>query len=320
MRLKNPQIVREKRSIIIKKDIKRNWLLYLMVLPVLVYYLVFCYLPMTGILLAFKDYTTTLGNTFFENLIQSEWVGFKYFREFFGGMYFKRIMLNTFKIGFTTLIFGFPAPIILALLINEVRTKWYKKSIQTVTYLPHFISIVVVCGMIKSFTASDGVISQLIAGITHTEPITMLNYPKLFLPVYVLSGIWSEMGWGSIIYLSALSAINNELYEAAALDGAGRWKQTIHITIPGIMPTIMIMFILRMGQILGVGYEKIILLYNDMTKQSAEVISTYVYQRGLVNREYGFSTAVGLFNSVINIVFLVASNCISKKVTETSLW
>lgn len=310
----------ETRSMLIKKDIKHNWLLYLMILPVLAYYFVFCYLPMTGILMAFKNYTTALGNTFFENLMQSKWVGLRYFREFFTGMYFKRIMFNTFKIGFASLLFGFPAPIILALLINELKSKWYKKTVQTITYLPHFISIVVICGMIRTFTASDGVISQVVAMITQKESLTMLNYPNLFVPVYVLSGIWCEMGWGSIIYLSALAAINSELYEAATIDGAGRWKQTLHVTIPGIMPTIMIMLILRMGQILGVGYEKIILLYNDMTKQSAEVISTYVYQRGLVNREYGFSTAVGLFNSLINITFLVAANYISKRVTETSLW
>ena len=320
MSVKIKKNIDKKRSVVIRKDIKRNWLLYLMVLPVLAYYVVFCYLPMTGILMAFKDFTMTMGNSFFENLIESEWVGLRYFREFFTSMYFGRIMLNTFKIGFASLIFGFPAPIILALLINELRAKRYKKTIQTVTYLPHFISIVVVCGMIRSFTASDGVISQIIANITNTEPVTMLNYPNLFVPIYVISGIWSEMGWGSIIYLSALTAINSELYEAARIDGAGRWKQTLHVTLPGILPTIMIMFILRMGRILGVGYEKIILLYNDMTKQTAEVISTYVYQRGLVNREYGFSTAVGLFNSVINIVFLVAVNSISKRVTETSLW
>ena len=291
-----------------------------MVLPVLIYYFIFMYMPMGGILLGFKNYQSVLGNTFFENLIESDWVGFKYFADFFTSVYFKRIMVNTFKISFASIVFGFPAPIILALLINEVNSKWYKKTIQTVTYLPHFISLVVICGMIRTFTASDGVVSQLISAVTGTESITMLNYPKLFLPVYVISGIWSEIGWGSIIYLSALSGINDELYEAARIDGAGRWRQTIHVTIPGILPTIMIMLIMRLGQVLAVGSEKILLLYNDMTRESAEVISTYVYQKGIVNREYGFSTAVGLFNSIVNIVFLVLSNEISKRVTETSLW
>ncbi len=291
-----------------------------MVLPVLIYYFIFMYMPMGGILLGFKNYQSVLGNTFFENLIESDWVGFKYFADFFTSVYFKRIMVNTFKISFASIVFGFPAPIILALLINEVNSKWYKKTIQTVTYLPHFISLVVICGMIRTFTASDGVVSQLISAVTGTESITMLNYPKLFLPVYVISGIWSEIGWGSIIYLSALAGINDELYEAARIDGAGRWRQTIHVTIPGILPTIMIMLIMRLGQVLAVGSEKILLLYNDMTRESAEVISTYVYQKGIVNREYGFSTAVGLFNSIVNIVFLVLSNEISKRVTETSLW
>lgn len=308
------------KSQVIKKDLQRNWLLYLMVLPVLIYYFIFHYLPMAGVLLGFKDYQPVLGNSFFENLMQSDWVGFKYFKEFFTSVYFKRIMVNTFKISFASIVFGFPAPIILALLINEVNSKWYKKTIQTVTYLPHFISLVVICGMIRTFTASDGVVSQLIASLTGSESITMLNYPNLFLPVYVVSGIWSEIGWGSIIYLSALSGVNNELYEAAKIDGAGRWKQTLNVTLPGILPTIMIMLIMRLGQVLSVGSEKILLLYNDMTRESSEVISTYVYNKGIVNREYGFSTAVGLFNSAVNIVFLVVSNQISKKVTETSLW
>ena len=305
---------------IIKKDMQQNWLLYLMVLPVLLFYFIFHYLPMAGVFLGFKNYQSVLGNSFFENLMQSDWVGFKYFAEFFTSVYFKRIIINTFKISFASIVFGFPAPIILALLINEVNSKWYKKTIQTVTYLPHFISLVVICGMIRTFTASDGVISQLIATVTGTESVTMLNYPNLFLPVYVISGIWSEIGWGSIIYLSALAGINEELYEAAKIDGASRWRQTLNVTIPGILPTIMIMLIMRLGQVLAVGSEKILLLYNDMTRESAEVIATYVYEKGIVNREYGFSTAVGLFNSVVNIVFLVLSNEISKRVTETSLW
>lgn len=317
----NPvKTVKLKKGGIIKRDLQQNWILYLMVLPVLVYYFIFNYMPMGGILLAFKDYKAVLGNSFFENLMQSDWIGFKYFIEFFSSVYFKRIMINTFKISFASIVFGFPAPIILALLINEVNTKWYKKTIQTVTYLPYFLSLVVICGMIRTFTASDGVVSQLLSAITGKEAVTMLNYPNKFLPVYVISEIWNSVGWGSIIYLSALAGINDELYEAARIDGANRWKQVLHVTIPGILPTIMIMLIMRLGQVLVVGSEKILLLYNDMTRETAEVISTYVYEKGIVNREYGFSTAVGLFNAIVNIVFLVLSNQISKKVTETSLW
>ena len=304
----------------IRNDWSKNWLLYLMVLPVLVYYIVFLYLPMGGILLAFKKYQPVLGQSFFANLMSSDWVGFKYFIEFFTSPSFKQIMFNTLRISLAMIVFGFPAPILLAILINEVTSKWYKKTIQTVTYLPHFISLVVICGMIRSFTASNGIVSQMIAMLTGSKAITMLNYPKLFVPVYVVSGIWQQLGWDSIIYLSALTAINAELYEAAKIDGANKFKQILHVTIPGLLPTIMIMLILRLGSALSVGYEKIILLYNDMTRETAQVISSYVYERGIVNRDYGFSTAVGLFNSVVNIILLIFTNAISKRLTETSLW
>lgn len=229
-------------------------------------------------------------------------------------------MVNTFKIGGLSIVFGFPAPIILALLMNEVRAPWFKRSVQTLTYLPHFISLVVVCGIIRMFTSDTGIISHIIAFMTNSEPVNMLLYPEMFVPIYIISGIWQGAGWGSIVYLSALSAVSDDLYEAAIIDGAGKWKQTIHVTIPSILPTISIMLILRLGSVINVGYEKIILLYNDLTKPVADVISSYVYQKGLLDRDYGFSTAVGLFNSVVNIVFLITANTISKKISENSLW
>ena len=294
--------------------------MYLMVLPVLAYYILFCYIPMYGIVIAFKDFNMKADLNFFQNIAQSSWAGLKYFREFFNSYYFIRVIKNTISISLLTLVFSFPAPIVLALMINEVKQLRYKKLVQTVSYLPHFISLVVVCGMIRDFTSDTGFITMMVSGLTGKAPESMLNNPKLFYPIYVLSDIWQGIGWGSIVYLAALSGIDMELYEAAAIDGAGRWRKMFHITIPGLLPTITIMFILRMGSILNVGYEKIILLYNSLTKPVAEVISTFTYQKGMIDRTWSYSTAVGLFNSAINIFFLVSANWLSKRFNETSLW
>lgn len=294
-------------------DFKINKWLYVMMIPVLVYFILFKYLPMYGALMAFKDYSPRLG------VWGSEWVGFKHFINFMSAKSFGTLMINTFRISFYMLLFGFPAPIVLALLMNELTALRYKKLVQNITYLPHFISLVVICGLIKDFTMSDGVIGTITAFFGGT-PTTLLNYPQYFVPVYVVSGIWQEIGWGTIIYLSALSAVDNELYEAAKIDGAGRLQQTLHVTLPGIMPTIAVMLVLRLGGILNVGFEKIILLYNDSTMSVADVISSYVYRRGLINLDWSFSSAVGLFNSLINLVFLVGSNFINKKMNESSLW
>lgn len=308
------------RKRIIFKDIKRHYPLYILVLPVILYYLIFCYVPIGGITIAFKDFTTSINRTYWESLMQSPWVGFKYFSEFFQSIYFWRIIRNTFYISFATLVFSFPAPIILALLLNEVRCDKYKRVIQTITYMPHFISMVVICGIIKTLVSESGFISGIYAQVFNTARIDLLTKKELFVPIYVLSDIWQSVGWGSIVYLAALSGVDCELYEAATVDGAGRWKQMIHVTLPAIIPTIIIMFILRMGGILNVGYEKILLLYNAITKPTADVISTFVYERGLINRDYSFSTAVGLFNSIVNIVFLMTTNKISKKIFDTALW
>jgi len=233
--------------------------------------------------------------------------------------YFFRLLRNTFLLNLYGLIFSFPAPIILALLLNELKVEWFKRTVQTISYLPHFISTVVICGMLVNFLSPEGLINTLL-GILGVEPKAWLRVPEAFRIIYVGSGIWQEVGWGSIIYLAALSNIDPQLYEAATIDGANRWQKMWHITIPGIIPTIIIMFILRMGSMLSVGAEKVILLYNPTIYEVADVISTFVYRRGLMENDYSFSAAVGLFNSVINFMFLIIANTISRRVSESSLW
>ena len=294
-------------------DLKRNYGLLIMFLPVFLYYLIFSYKPMYGALMAFQDYSPAKG------VWGSTWVGMKHFHDFFTGPYFGRLMFNTIKISLYSIVFGFPAPIILALLMNEIKNKQYKSVVQTLSYLPHFISLVIICGMIKKFTLDTGIINDIIAFFGGTRK-TFLNDPNSFVSLYVISDIWQEVGWSSIIYFAALSNIDQQLYEAATVDGAGKFKQIIHVTLPGILPTVMIMLILRMGSALSVGYEKIILLYNPMTMKTADVISSYVYRKGLQEQSYSFSAAVGLFNSVINFLFLVITNKISKITTEKALW
>lgn len=297
----------------VRKELSKNYELYLMFLPVFVFFLIFAYKPMYGILMAFQNYSPSKG------VLGSPWVGFLHFKTFFNSFYFGRLLKNTLMISLCSIVFGFPAPILLALLMNEIKNKTFKKTVQTISYLPHFISLVVICSMIKKFTLSGGIINDIIVLFGGTRS-NLLNSPSAFVPIYILSDIWTEIGWGSIIYLAALSSISMELYEAAAIEGAGRFKQAIHVTIPGIAPTIVIMFILRMGSVLSVGYEKIILLYNPMTKSVADVISSYVYEKGILNQSWSFSTAVGLFNAVINLIFLVLTNQFSKKVSDTALW
>ncbi len=304
---------RESFSIRVKKDWKRNRSLYLMVLPVILFYILFHYKPMYGAIIAFQDYNPRQGVT------GSEWVGFDQFRRFFTSPYFGRLVKNTLLLSVYGIIFGFPAPIILALLLNELRAKRFKKTVQTITYLPHFISLVVVTGIIKDFTQSTGLINDIIV-MFGGERSSLIQNPALYRTIYIVSDIWQGIGWGSIIYLSALSGVDQQLYEAASIDGAGRWKQLIHVTLPGIAPTIVIMLIMRMGQLLGTGYEKTILLYNEATYETADVIASYIYRVGILERNWSYSTAIGLFNSVINLALLIATNKISRRVSETSLW
>lgn len=296
-----------------KKDLCRYAGAYLMVLPVIAFYIIFHYKPLYGIIIAFKDFSPMKG------IWGSEWVGLQHFKDFFESYYFARVLKNTLRISLSTIIFGFPMPIIFALLLNEIKNMKFKRVVQTISYMPHFISGIVVCSMIRMFTANTGIITYILTFFGVPE-ISLLTQSKYFLPIYVISGIWQEMGWGAIIYLSALSGINQELYEAAAIDGANRWKQTIHVTIPGIIPTIIIMILLRLGSVMNVGYEKVMLLYNEGIYDTADVISTFVYRRGLVNMEFSYSSAVNLFESVMNFLIVVVFNKISKKVTEVSLW
>jgi putative aldouronate transport system permease protein len=291
------------------RDFAKNKELYLLVLPVLIFYGLFHYGPMYGATIAFENFKPALG------IGGSDWVGFKYFMEFFSSYYFGRLLLNTVRISFFMLVIGFPAPIILALLINEVKSKKFSRTVQTIAYMPHFVSLVVVCGMIVQFCRDTGFITQMLS-VFGVPAKNMLDNPDYFIPMYVISGIWQEIGWGSIIYLAALAGIDQEQYEAAKIDGAGRWKQTIHVTLPGIMPQIIILFIMRMGNVLSVGYEKIILLYTPLTYEVGDVINSFVYRKGLLEFGWSYAAAVGFFNSVVNLLFLISANYICGRLSS----
>lgn len=308
-------MVKKKESFFyrLRQNIKKHKGLYLMILPIVIYYLVFCYYPMYGAQIAFRNYTPKKGIT------GSDWVGLKHFMDFFNSVFCGRLIRNTLSINLKNLLFGFPAPIIFALLLNEVRLVKFKKTVQTVSYMPHFISTVVIAGMVLQFTATDGFITQIMTLFGYPKQNLMLN-PEMFQPIYVISDIWQGLGWGSIIYIAAVAGINGELYEAARIDGAGRWKQMLHVTLPGILPTIITMFVMRVGNMMNLGFEKIILLYNSSIYDKADVISTFVYRKGLVDQSYSFSTAVGLFNSLINLMLLFLANKLCKRLTDYSLW
>lgn len=296
----------------VRRFSKRKYL-YLMSLPVIVYFFVFGYLPMYGVVIAFQRYSPGKG------VFGSPFIGFKNFTDFISSYYFWRLLINTTLISLYDLIFAFPAPIILALLMNEVKTKYFKRTVQTITYMPYFISLVVVAGILIDFCLPNGFISDILVnfGIPRTN---LLGKPEYFRTIYIGSGIWQGIGFGSIIYLAAITAVDQELYEAAYMDGAGRLRQTWHITLPCISSTIIILLILRVGNMLNVGYEKIILLYSPLTYSVGDVISSFVYRKGLLESNYGYSSAVGLFNSVINFILLVSANKISKVLTKSSLW
>ena len=297
------------------RDLRRNRIIYAMGFLCLAYYIIFCYLPMGGIVIAFKNFRAARG------IFGSAWADpwYKYFDQFFGSYYFWRLLRNTLLINFYDLLFGFPAPILLALLLNELRSNRYKRVVQTVTYMPHFISQVVVCGIILDFFSSNGLVNQIIQLLGGQMTIFMQD-PKYFRSIYVGSNIWQEVGYSSIIYLSALSAVDMELYDAAAMDGCNRFKRVLHVTLPGIMPTIVIMLILRMGSMMSLGFEKIILLYNESIYETSDVIASFVYRYGMQKGNYSYATAVGLFNSLFNFLLLILVNGISRKVNETSLW
>jgi putative aldouronate transport system permease protein len=296
------------------KYIKRDYLLLILMFPAVLYYVIFHYLPMYGVVIAFKDFSISKG------IMGSSWVGFKWFVEFFDSIYFTRVMRNTLLISIYTLVWGFPVPIIFALLLNQVKDGLFKRSIQTISYIPHFISLVIVVGLMTNFLSpNDGLVNNIIKNLGG-KSIDFMGNPKWFRTLYISSGIWQSFGWNSIIYLAALSAIDPNLYEASKMEGANRFQQVIYITIPGILPTTIIMLILNLGSLMSVGFEKVILMYNPLTMETADVISSYVYRKGVVGAQYSLGSAVGLFNSLINFFLLLSANKISKKVTEISLW
>ncbi|HML47082.1 MAG TPA: ABC transporter permease subunit [Clostridia bacterium] len=305
-----PGISRSRRFF---RDVKASRYKYLMVLPVLVYLFLFHYKPMFGIVIAFKDYRVSRG------IMASPWVGLKHFRAFFSDIYFWRLIRNTVTISGLNILFGFPMPILLALSLNEVNSQRFKRTVQTLSYMPYFISVVVVSGLLTSYCATNGVFNDIAVFLGGNRQNLLMN-KNLFYLLYIGSDIWQGIGWNSIIYLAALSSIDMEQYEAARIDGANRFQQMLHITLPGLLPTIVILFILRMGSILSVGSDKILLLYQPLTYEVADVISTFNYRRGLVDADYSFGTAVGLFNSAVNIFFLLLTNTISRRVSENSLF
>jgi len=294
-------------------DWKKYWKLYILVVPLIAFYLIWCYGPMYGIQIAFKDFTPKKG------ISGSPWVGIKNFLTFFNGAYAVRIIRNTFLISLYNLIYGFPLPIIFALMLTEIRRRNFKRAVQTITYMPYFISLVIICGLIRDFGASDGVFGH-ISMLLGMNPVNILGDEKYFRTVYVTSEIWQFLGWNSILFMSSLTSINPELFEAATIDGAGRFRQIWHVSLPGILPTIAILLVLRIGSLMSVGFEKIILLYNPVIYETADVISSFVYRKGIIDADFGYATAVGLFNSVVNFFLVIIANRASRALTETSLW
>lgn len=295
-------------------NMKKNWILYVMILPVTLYYIIFAYMPMYGIQLAFKDYHVKQG------IMGSPWVGLEHFIRFFNSYNFGSLLKNTIGISVYSLLVGFPIPIIFALMLNYLRNKFLKKTVQMVSYAPYFISTVVMCGMIAIFMNPDTGILNVIRNFFGMESVDFLAKPEWFKDIYVWTGVWQGMGWSSIIYISALSGVDYQLHEAAIVDGATKIQRMIHVDLPSIKPTIIMLLILQIGSLMNVGFEKVFLLQNTLNKSAASVISTYTYEVGLLNSDYGYSTAVGLFNSVINVILIVGANQLCKKFADESLF
>jgi len=294
--------------------IKQDGGLYLLLLPAVLYALIFLYAPMGGVLIAFEDYSPVKG------ILGSPWVGLKYFAKFFNAYNFNQIFFNTLSLSLYNLVAQFPIPILFALLLNQMRQRRFRKIVQTVSYAPHFISMVVLVGMLNVFLSpSTGIVNILIKGLGG-DAVYFLGKADLFRPVYVWSGVWQDTGRSAIIYIAALSSIEQELHEAAMVDGASKLQRTLYIDIPGIMPTAVIMLILNLGRIMSVGFEKAYLMQNTLNIASSEIISTYVYKVGLLNAQFSLSTAIGLFNSVISCVLVVFVNFIARRYSDTSLW
>ncbi|GIO11603.1 sugar ABC transporter permease [Cohnella xylanilytica] len=294
--------------------LRRDYQLWIMIMPAVAVVLIFNYIPMYGIQLAFRDYDFSKG------LTGGEWRGLHYFQQFIDSYLFADLMTNTFLISLVTIVVGFPAPIVLALILNQIRRKRLKNLMQTTVYLPHFISVIVLVGMLNVLLSPEtGAVGYLMKsiGLGH---INLIASTGTFIPVYVLSDVWQHCGWNSIIYLAALSAVDPQLYDSAKMDGASRWQTIRHVDLPALVPTIIVLFILSMGGILSTGFEKIFLMQNSLNLPVSEVISTYVYRIGIISNQFSYASAIGLFNTVINFVFLLAMNAISKRVSDTSLY
>lgn len=299
----------------VRKGWARSKYLHLLALPGVLFYLIFNYVPMYGVLIAFQDFQPLNG------VWGSPWVGVDQFVKFFQHMYFWRVIRNTLLLSILELVFVFPLQILFAILLNEVRNRFYKRFVQTVSYLPHFISLPAIVGMLFMFLSpQDGPLNMLLVKVFHMEPINFMGVSEWFRPLYILSDIWTQLGWGAIIYLAALTNVNPDMYESASLDGASRVKMIWHITLPAIQPTVMIMLLLQIGKMMSLGADKVLLMQSPVTYEVSDVISTFVYRRGLEFGEYSFATAVGFFNSLINIFLLLTANWIVKKTTDNSLF
>lgn len=298
----------------IKKELKKNWILYVMSVPVILYHLVLEYYPMYGIVLAFKDYNSKLG------IIGSPWAGMKHFNRFFNSYHFKSLLYNTLGLSVYSLVVGFTLPIFFALMLNYIRSKWLKKTVQMLSYAPHFLSTVIICSMLILFCTPRTGAFNILRGLFGKESVNFLAVPEWFNDIYVWSGVWQSMGWNAIIYISALAGVDQQMHEAAIIDGASKFQRIRYIDFPSIKPTIVMLLILRMGSIMSVGFEKVYLLQNSLNYPSSQIISTYVYEIGMLNGQYSFSTAVGLFNNVINVILMVSANWFSKKVLDESLF
>jgi len=294
-------------------DFKRNWILYLMALPALIYFIVYCYAPMAGLYIAVSDFKISGG------LFDGKFVGLKYLMDFFHSYYFGRLLRNTLVLSLETLIFGFPIPILFALVLNEIRSRGFKKLAQTVTYMPHFISIVVICGLVVNFFSLNGLVNTIVQ-LFGGKPIAFMSDPKWFRTVYVGSEIWQNFGWDSVVFLAALAGIDLAQFEAAKLDGASRWQTIWHISLPSILPTVVTMLLMRLGHVMSLGFEKVFNLYSPATYETADIISTFVYRQGILGANFSSAAAIGLFNSVINLILVVVMNKVSRKLTESSLW
>ncbi len=311
---KNIVVKKESIGKKLQKDVQKNWILYVMILPVIAYFVIFHYWPMYGVQIAFKDFRLRAGIT------GSDWVGMEHFAKFLSSYNFKTLLMNTLGISIYTMAVGFPIPIVFALFLNYLRNQRLKKAVQMVSYAPHFISTVVLCSMITIFTDLDSGIFNIILGLFGKEPVNFLAKADWFKSIYVWSGVWQQMGWNAIIYISALSGVDYQMHEAAIIDGATKIQRMIHVDLPSIKPTIIMLFILQMGTLMNVGFEKVYLLQNSLNRPKSMIISTYVYEVGLVNADYSYSAAIGLFNNVINVLLLVGANILSKKLADESLF